>query len=229
MTIGSVTVGWMDVSSLQHYFIGLLAIGNNVSALGAFLLQTKDLPRAKVRRLILVTSSACLGMLLLFMLVGTAVLDFFGISISSFQIAGGLLLGGVGLDMMKARQPTDLPLKAVNHRADHSPQPSDAHLYATAVVPIAIPLTVGAGTFSAVILFADLSQRTGTGLHLFAAIVGLVLVNYLGFFFSARIVKLAGDVGLSVFIKIMGLFTLAIGVEFVVRGLSAIYMHLRGS
>ena len=217
----------MDVASFQHYLIGLLAIGNNVSALGAFLMQTKDLPRAKVRRLILVTSGACLGMLLLFMLVGTAVLDFFGISISAFQIAGGLLLGGVGLDMMKARQPNDVPLKAVDHTQTLSPQPNDAQLYSTAVVPIAIPLTVGAGTFSAVILFADLANRSGNGLNLFVAIVGLVLLNYLVFFFSARIVKFAGDVGLSVFIKIMGLFTLSIGVEFIVRGLSAIYLHLR--
>lgn len=217
----------MDVASFQHYLIGLLAIGNNVSAMGAFLMQTKDLPRAKVRRLILVTSGACLGMLLLFMLVGTAVLDFFGISISAFQIAGGLLLGGVGLDMMKARQPNDVPLKAVDHAQTLSQQPSDAQLYSTAVVPIAIPLTVGAGTFSAVILFADLANRSGNGLNLFLAIVGLVLVNYLVFFFSGRIVKFAGDVGLSVFIKIMGLFTLSIGVEFIVRGLSAIYLQLR--
>ena len=223
----------IDGSSFQHYLLGLLAIGNNVSALGAFLMQTQDLPRSKVRRLILVTSGACLAMLLLFMLVGTAVLDFFGISISAFQIAGGLLLGGVGLDMMKARQPSDVPVKAVDLAADldaeQPPQLSDAQLYATAVVPIGIPLTVGAGTFSAVILFADMSHRSGSGLQLFAAIVGLVLVNYVVFFFSARIVKFAGDVGLSVFIKVMGLFTLSIGVEFIVRGLSAIYLNLRAS
>jgi multiple antibiotic resistance protein len=59
-----------------------------------------------------------------------------------------------------------------------------------------------------------------------AAITGLVLVNYLVFTFSARIVRWAGEVGLSVFIKIMGLFTLSIGVEFIVRGLSTIYQRL---
>ena len=102
-----------------------------------------------------------------------------------------------------------------------------AHLYASAVVPIAIPLTVGAGTFSAVILFADLGARTGSQASLFCAILALVGLNYLVFQFSSRIVKFVGEVGLSVFTKIMGLFTLAIGVEFIVRGLIAIYRHLQ--
>lgn len=218
----------MDHNSFQHYLIGLLAIGNNVSAIGAFLLQTKGLPEAKVKRIILITSGACLGMLLLFMLVGTAILDFFGISISAFQIAGGLLLGGVGLDMMNARQPDDIDVKAVDPNRAARRYQDDAQLYASAVVPIAIPLTVGAGTFSAVILFADLAATSGSSINLFAAIVALVLVNHLVFSFSARIVHFAGEVGLSVFTKIMGLFTLAIGVQFIVRGLSTIYLHLQG-
>jgi multiple antibiotic resistance protein len=216
----------MDHTSFQHYLIGLLAIGNNVSAIGAFLLHTKGLPRAKVRRIILITSGACLGMLLLFMLVGTAILDFFGISISAFQIAGGLLLGGVGLDMMNARQPDDIDVKAVDPNRALQRAGDDAQLYSSAVVPIAIPLTVGAGTFSAVILFADLAERSGASINLFVAIVALVLVNHLVFSFSARIVRYAGEVGLSVFTKIMGLFTLAIGVEFIVRGVSTIYRQL---
>jgi multiple antibiotic resistance protein len=167
-------------------------------------------------------------MLLLFLLVGTALLDFFGISISAFQIAGGLLLGGVGLEMMKGRQtPRALPegeSSSPQHREDR-----DAQLMATAVVPLAIPLTVGAGTFSAVILFTGLAQQSGTQLQLLAAIAGLVLVNHLVFTFSGRIVHWAGAVGMSVFIKIMGLFTLSIGVEFIVRGLSSIYQRLHTS
>lgn len=221
----------MEPSTFQHYLIGLLAIGNNVSAIGAFLAHTQGLPRAKVRRIVLVTSAACLGMLLLFMLVGTAVLDFFGISISAFQIAGGLLLAGVGFDMMNSRQPEDIDVKAVDQNQNNQSlaglQRSDAQLYSVAVVPIAIPLTVGAGTFSAVILFADLAHKSSARISLFAAILALVIVNYIVFKFSVRIVRFAGHIGLSVFTKIMGLFTLAIGVEFVLRGLITVYHQVR--
>ena len=215
----------MEPSTFQHYLIGLLAIGNNVSAIGAFLAQTHGLPRAKVKRMILITSGACLAMLVLFMLVGTAVLDFFGISISSFQIAGGLLLAGVGLEMMKSRQPSALDIKVIDTR-DQAYCGSDAQLYASAVVPIAIPLTVGAGTFSAVILFANLADQATAKLNLLAAIAALVLVNHLVFSFSTRIVRFAGEAGLSIFTKIMGLFTLAIGVEFILRGLGTVYRQL---
>jgi multiple antibiotic resistance protein len=131
--------------------------------------------------------------------------------------------------MMKRRQPerggseadANAPAATPQHRAD-----SEAQLLATAVVPIAIPLTVGAGTFSAVILFTGLAQQSGTQLQLLAAIAALVLVNHLVFTFSARIVHWDGPVGMSVFIKIMGLFTLSIGVEFIVRGVSTIYQRL---
>ena len=177
--------------------------------------------------MIAITCTASLLMLLLFMQFGTAVLGFFGISISSFQIAGGILLGGVGLDMMNARLSNDVDVKAVDSSLVDQQALDKAHLYASAVVPIAIPLTVGAGTFSAVILFADLGAKTGSQASLLCAILALVGLNYLVFQFSARIVKFVGEVGLSVFTKIMGLFTLAIGVEFIVRGLTTIYRHLQ--
>ena len=216
----------METSSFQHYLIGLLAIGNNVSALGAFLLHTQGMPRAKVKRLILMSSLACLITLVLFMVVGTRILDFFGISVSAFQIAGGLLLGGVGLEMMNSRSP--LPTAAAASAAS-PPEPdlSDAQFYSAAVVPIGIPLTIGAGTLSAVVLFAETAYRSGTALNLLAAIVILVLVNTAIFRFSSRIMAWPGEVGVTIFIKLMGLFTLAIGVEFLTKGLGAIYLNLR--
>ena len=216
----------METSSFQHYLIGLLAIGNNVSALGAFLLHTQGMPRAKVKRLILMSSLACLITLVLFMLVGTRILDFFGISVSAFQIAGGLLLGGLGLEMMNSRSPLPADVEP-SASSSLKPDLSDAHFYSAAVVPIGIPLTIGAGTLSAVVLFAETAYRNGTLLNLLGAIVILVLVNTAIFRFSSRIMAWLGEVGVTIFIKLMGLFTLAIGVEFLTKGLGAIYLNLR--
>ena len=88
--------------------------------------------------MIAITSTASLLMLLLFMQFGTAVLGFFGISISSFQIAGGILLGGVGLDMMNARLSNDVDIKAVDSSLVDRQNLDKAQLYASAVVPIAL-------------------------------------------------------------------------------------------
>ena len=218
----------MNISSFQHYLIGLLAIGNNVSALGAFLMLTQGISPRKVHRLILISSLSCLLILVLFMLVGTWILDFFGISVSAFQIAGGLLLGGVGLEMMNSRTPVPTDT-AAQSLTPPRPDLSDAQFYSAAVVPIGIPLTIGAGTLSAVVLFAETAYRSGTALDLLGAIVILVLVNTAIFRFSSRIMAWLGEVGLTIFIKLMGLFTLAIGVEFLTKGLGAIYLNLRNA
>ena len=95
------------------------------------------------------------------------------------------------------------------------------------MVPIGIPLTIGAGTLSAVVLFAETASRSGSLLNLLMAIVLLVIVNYGIFRFSSRIMAWLGAVGVSIFIKLMGLFTLAIGVEFLAQGAGTIYLNLR--
>jgi small neutral amino acid transporter SnatA (MarC family) len=61
--------------------------------------------------------------------------------------------------MMNARQPTDVDVKAVNHNLSEASNQADSQLYSGAVMPIAIPLTVGAGTFSAVILYANVANK----------------------------------------------------------------------
>ncbi len=212
----------MDNGTFQHYLIGLLAIGNNVSSMGAYLAQTQGLARRRIWQVIFLTTLVCFVFLVLFMLFGTAVLNFFGISISSFEIAGGLLLGGVGIEMMGA---------AIHGPAAHKsvdmPQQDDFHTtLSNAVVPIGIPLTVGAGTASAVVLFANAAASNGSGASLLAAILALVLINAVVFRFATTVMRRVGPLGLTIFTKIMGLFTLAIGVEFVVHGVSTIVTGL---
>lgn len=218
----------MDLAHIQHYLLGLLAIGNNIPALGAFLDQTRGMRKRQLWRVILNTSAVCLVFLLLFMGGGLAVLRVFGISISSFQIAGGLLLGLLGLEMMgrgpAARPGTELELGAP---APAEPETGAWHQALTnAVVPIGIPLTVGAGTFSAVVLYANSAARSHTSASLLVAIVLLVLINALVFRFASTVIRRLGPLGLMIFTRIMGLFTLAIGVEFVVRGLRTVITEL---
>lgn len=217
-----------DPGTYPHYLIGLLAIGNNISALGSFLAATEGLSPRRLHQMILATSAACLAFLLLFLFTGKALLRFFGISVSSFEIAGGLLLGRVGMQMLAARSlrpasaaapPLSLAPPAAASRGHHA-------LLSEAVVPIGIPLTVGAGTFSAVVLFANSAARSHTSASLLLAIVMLVLINALVFRFASTVIHRLGPLGLMIFTRIMGLFTLAIGVEFVVRGLKTIVADL---
>lgn len=213
----------MAANTVQHYLIGLLAVANNFSALGPFLANVDGLSRATTRKLVSVTSIASLILMLTFMLFGTTVLSFFGISISEFQIAGGVLLGGIGLSMMNSNDVSNVSDKTIDHASvDRSA------LISTAIVPVAIPLTTGAGTISMVTVFAHAASLDSTRPALLLAILSVVLINFIVFMLSSRIIKFVGTIGLTVFTKVMGLFTLAIGVSFIVTGTTAILETLPG-
>ncbi|WP_295476147.1 MarC family protein, partial [Synechococcus sp. UW140] len=87
----------LSITSFQHYLLGLFAVANNFPALGPFLNLTKGLPNRQVNRVITLASLSSLLIMLGACFLGTAVLQFFGIGVSAFQIAGGLLLGASGL------------------------------------------------------------------------------------------------------------------------------------
>ena len=157
------------------------------------------------------------------MLVGTRILDFFGISVDAFQITGGLILGRVGFGMMNSKSDTT-PKRDATEIKNRQQQLSDSELYSAAVVPLAIPLTIGGATLSAVVLFADTAASTGTSLELLGATIALVVVNYVVFRFSSKIMTLLGTMGMEIFIKVMGLFMLSIGIQFLAQGIGSFYL-----
>ena len=216
----------IDPNTFQHYLTRLLAIGNSVSALGPFLMLTRGMPRKKVNHLILISSIACLVTLVLFLLVGTRILDFFGITVSAFQVTGGLILGQIGLGMLNSNSETTSEQNS-NNQDKQEQKISDSEFYSAAVVPIAIPLTVGGATLSAVVIFADTASRTGTLFDLLGAIIALVIVNYTIFRFSSKIMSLLGTMGMEIFIKVMGLLMLSIGIQFLAQGVGSFYLKYR--
>jgi multiple antibiotic resistance protein len=125
--------------------------------------------------------------------------------------------------MMNASSVADVSGKTIDHASvDRSA------LISTAIVPIAIPLTTGAGTISMVTVFAHAAALDSSRLALLLAILSVVVINFIVFMLSTRIIKLIGTIGLTVFTKVMGLFTLAIGVSFIVAGTTAIIETLPG-
>lgn len=211
----------MTDASYQHYLIGILAVANNIPAIAPYLLLTAPLEKKQINKLVwLITGSSFLIMLMA-ATIGIQVLGFFGISISAFQIAGGLLLCGTGIGMLNAKNTDEITEKRVN------PQTLDfSRIVGTAIVPIAIPLTTGAGTISTITVFAETANRTHTLLPLYLAIITMATIIYLSFFFVTKISKVLGTIGMSVMSKLMGLVTLAIGVQFIVEGTTTILKNI---
>jgi multiple antibiotic resistance protein len=204
-------------STFQHYLLGLFAVANNFPAIGPFLSLSEGLPKQAVRRVIRVSTLSSLLIMLGAFFLGTAVLQFFGIGVSAFQIAGGLLLGASGLSMLNAKDPGDSHEKSCDiTRMD------PGQMTSSAIVPISLPLTTGAGTMSTITVYANSATSLDHRLDLFAAILAMGLIIGLMFTFAARLTQWLGHVGMTVLIKVMGLFTLAIGIQFIVTGTSTI-------
>lgn len=202
-------------ATFQHFLLGLFAVANNVPALGTFLAVCATLNKTERFKIISIATFSSFVVMSISMLFGMDVLDFFGISISAFQIAGGWLLCVSGMGMLNY----DGGIKS-------SSDGGLSKIISTAVVPISIPLTTGAGTMSTVTLFAEIASKNHQILILFAAICVMTIIIFLMFYFATDLIQILGEVGMNVFIKVMGLFTLAIGVQFIVTGASRIYGEL---
>lgn len=208
--------------SFQHYLLGIVAVANNIPAIAPFLTLAAGLKPAEVRRLTYIASFGAFVVMVVSMLAGSAVLAFFGITISAFQIAGGILLGGSGLSMLHSKSISFAGKEVEVEADDFSSKVSQA------IVPIAIPLTAGAGTISTITLFSASAKSSHTEMELFLAICVMAVVIFLVFHYALPLVKILGNTGMNVMIKVMGLFTLAIGVQFIIEGVSTVYKGLVG-
>jgi len=208
-------------STFQHYLLGLFAVANNVPALGPFLDLSQQVAPSQARHVMRVATVCSLLVMLGAYLFGTAILQFFGIGVSAFQIAGGLLLGSGGLNMLNADGPGQSREKNVDTSGIDTIQ-----LTSTAIVPISLPLTTGAGTMSTITVYAEAASRLTHRIELLAAIVAMTMIIALTFAFAAQLTRWLGRVGITVLIKVMGVFTLAIGIQFIVTGVSTVLQSL---
>jgi len=135
------------------------------------------------------------AILLVFLFLGNAILDFFRISIESFRIAGGIIIILIGLQI----------LFGIRSFKD-SQQPDDL-----SAVPLATPLIAGPGMITTTIIF---SKEYGY-LITIIAIAANLLLSWVLFHFAHRIVKVIGRSGSLMLAKFMSLILVAIGVEFI--------------
>ncbi|MGQ2989417.1 MAG: MarC family protein [Brevundimonas sp.] len=174
--------------------------------------------RISVSALICAFAAVFLGF---FFFTGLGLLQFFGISLAAFRIAGGILLLLLGLDM--ARE----DFLATFADKDAASDAKDVRGYARRrfqrlVVPFAIPLMIGPGAISAIIIQAGEAEKigaAGTAASLIA-IAAAALVSFVCFALTGPLSRLLGDVGLAIIVRVLGLILCALAIQFILMGLS---------
>ncbi len=197
---------------LAASFTSLFSVVNPLAAMPVFLSLTNRFEAEERSRTAKWASIYMFGVLILFLLIGTFVLSFFGISLPGIRIAGGLIIMRAGYAMLNPEDPgkklTDEDEAAAMEKEDIS------------FSPLALPLLSGPGSIAVVIGFA--SQATSISDYVVngISILLVVVVSYILLRLAPISVKYIGQTGLNVMTRLMGFIVLAISVQFILSGIS---------
>ncbi|MDI6687883.1 MAG: YchE family NAAT transporter [Desulfobacterales bacterium] len=213
----------METGSISEYlkfFAALMAIVNPVGAIPIFINLTAGKDKG-VRNKNGFMASISMGIILIVVLFsGDAILRFFGISVGSFRVGGGILILLMAISMLHA--------KMSRVKQTEEEELDSAERDSVAVVPLGTPLLAGPGAISTVILYAQRYTSIAHYLYLLGIILLLVCLTFLSFRLAPAIARLLGKTGINVVTRLMGLIMAAVGVEFIANGLKQLFPVLGG-
>lgn len=198
---------WITIAVVT--FIGILPIANPFSTAVVFLTITEGYSEAWRRRQ---ARLACIYMaviLITFLLLGTLIMSFFGISIPGLRIAGGLIVARIGFGMLSSE--SDQMISKESH--EEAVQKVDI-----AFTPLAMPMLSGPGSIAVTIGMATDADGIGENLAIVLGIGLVAFVSWLVLRGSARVVRVLGATGMNAMGRIMGFLLICVGIQFIVDG-----------
>lgn len=195
------------------YFTSFFSIINPLGSMPVFLTMTSGLSKAEKTKIALKAVFTAFITLMIFAFGGQMLFDFFGISVNSFRIAGGIIFFMMGYDMLNARVSS---LKSIS-QDDIKEDVDDI-----AVTPLGIPMIAGPGAITNSIVLMEDSNSFALKALLIGIIVFTMLLTLLIYLGGTKISKFLGETGNKIMLKLMGLIVMVIAVEFFFAGLGPI-------
>ena len=199
----------IDTTFLITAFVTMFVVIDPIGMTPLFVALTQGHNATSRRRIAFRSCGIAMLLLLLFTIMGEAVLGFIGISMPAFRVAGGILLFITALDMLFERR-----TKRREDQADEEDLNDDPSVF-----PLAIPLIAGPCSIASVILLTG--QRPGLeGLAMVLGVTAAVLVLVMLFFLASGLLERAmGKTGITVITRLLGMLLAALAVQFVLDGL----------
>jgi multiple antibiotic resistance protein len=197
-------------------FIGittlLYALANPVGVIPIFLGLVHKLKNINKARIIMLTSVAVAGFLIVSVIFGEHILKFFNLALDDFRIAGGLLILFIAFEMFQAHYGGIM--QTMEEKAE-----AEADLHGLAITPLAFPLLVGPAEMGIMItLTSDMPDWTGKIFLLASALVTALLIAAT-LWMAVPVNRLIGKTGINVATRVMALIVAAIGVKFILTGI----------
>lgn len=188
-------------------FVTLFVIVDPIGLAPLFVALTSGADAAHRRAVAIRSVLIAAALLTMFGLMGEAVLEFVGISMPAFRIAGGILLFLTALEMLFERRTQRRKGQAQTH-ADPS------------VFPLATPLIAGPGSMATMILLTGQAETTQDLLAVHLVMVAVLVVVLILFFAGGLLERALGSTGINVVTRLLGMLLAALSVQFVLDGLA---------
>jgi multiple antibiotic resistance protein len=204
-----------------NFFVALFALIDPIGNVPLFAAATNGVRSRDSRLIAVYIALFVLGFLTFFYFSGLSLLAFFGISLPAFRIAGGVILFLLGLEMAR----DDFTATFANAADDVPPGEGRANArrrFERMIVPFAMPLLIGPGAISTVVIYASEAKRFGlagaaTGVGVIAV---LSIAVMLCFWATPLISRILGRIGLTIVVRVLGLILCALAVQFILAGIA---------
>ena len=214
---------------LLAFFGAFFAVTNPFGNIALFIAYTRELRTGVQRASAVLLTIFLIAFLTIFYFVGDDILKFFGITIPAFQIAGGIIIFGIGLSMISGFHSETLKKEFKVAKSDGKETLEEDFQEAESfipkiLVPLGVPIYAGPGALSVVIVYGNKAILAGDSVFLggilviFAGCLIICGVNLL----ASPIKRIIGEQGLEILVRIMGLFLAAIAVVIFLEGLTAV-------
>lgn len=197
-------------------FTSLFTMVNPLGIIPVYTSLTSDLSSREARKVAYKSIFTALIILSIFAVTGKFIFEFFAISVHSLKVVGGVIFFMTGYDMLQARL-----IRTKENNEDEVDYSNDI-----SITPLAIPLICGPGAITVAIVMMSEAELMAQKLILMGIIIGVLLITLVFLLSSRKIMKVLGDNGNKVMMRIMGLIVMVIAVEFLFSGLKPLVQDM---
>lgn len=202
----------MDVKFALTAFATAFTIIDPIGMIPLTLAATVALPPHRRAKIVDQAVLVAAAVMLVMGVIGRPLLNYLGITLAAFLIAGGILLFLIATDMLFARPTGAKRTEEEEREAAQTENP--------AVFPLAIPMIAGPGTIATVMLLVNLAHNDGMRLlTVVAACAAALIITWLFMRGAAKYQHLIGTTGIHVVTRVLGIILAALAVQFVLNGL----------
>lgn len=201
-------------------FVTLWVVIDPIGTIPVFIAVTAGMASGARRKTALLATIASIGVLLFFLVFGQLLIDALGISLLSFQVAGGIILFLFALTMIFGESKPEADKRSVESGVETANDTAEDTRPSPAIFPLAVPSLASPGAMLAIVLLTDNNQFAIAD----QVLTGVVMIGILGIAFifmllADPIIRLIGNSGAAIVSRVMGMILASVAADAVLSAI----------